>query len=137
MVRYRAKKDLWLVGIMILPIGIALYVFIFAYYDLISLAAMMLLNVLIVWILVDSYVELEESAVKIKFGPIRQRIHYVDIKSLERVKNLWSSMALSVDRIAIKTKNNAFFTGITYISVKDNDALFETLKSLCPNLQQK
>lgn len=55
-----------------------------------------------------------------------------NIKSIKKVKNLLSSVALSSDRIEIKEKNKNYFIGTTYISPKDKDEFYEELKMRCP-----
>ena len=131
--RYKAKIDLWFLMLLLIPLGIMGFMFVTMPEVWVELILLGVLNGLILWILVDSYVVLEDSFLQIRFGPISKRIHYTDIKSLRQTKNLWSSFALSVDRIEIKTKNRAFFTGVTYIAVRDNDSLFKTLQSLSVN----
>lgn len=88
------------------------------------------------WLYLGTWYELKEDHLYARSGPFRERIPYGRIRRVERVRNSFSSMALSRDRIGIWQRGKGFFTGTTYISPVDPDAFFTELKVRCRNLDE-
>jgi hypothetical protein len=90
---------------------------------------------ILVWIYFGTYYELREDHLLCRSGPFRERIPYGNIRSVKPSRNLFSSMALSSQRIEIKQRGRGFFTGTTYISPVDRERFIELLKSRCDDLE--
>lgn len=88
------------------------------------------------WLYFGTWYELREDHLYARSGPFREKIPYDRIRRVERVRNSYSSMALSRDRIGIWQHGKGFFTGTTFISPVDPDAFFRELKARCTNLGQ-
>lgn len=88
------------------------------------------------WLYLGTWYELKEDHLHARSGPFREKIPYDRIRRVERVRNSFSSMALSRDRIGIWQHGKGFFAGTTYISPVDPDAFFKELKSRCRNLEE-
>lgn len=88
--------------------------------------------VILLSFLLNTYYVFEEEHLLCMVGFFPLKIRYENIKSIKKVKNLLSSVALSSDRIEIKEKNKNYFIGTTYISPKDKDEFYEELKMRCP-----
>ncbi|ETA79987.1 PH domain-containing protein [Youngiibacter fragilis] len=83
-----------------------------------------------------TWYELKEDHLYARSGPFVERIPYDRIRSIRESRNMWSSMALSRDRIEIRQHDKGFVTGTTYISPLDKQRFMELLKSRCNNLQE-
>ncbi len=136
--RYKAKKDLWIVLVMYLPllITIALIIPLWGQDVMVWMLAVMLpVNALILWILYGSFYELRESVLYICFGPFHQKISYQKIKSIRETRNFLSSAAMSLDRIEIREYDKSFAMGTTYVSPLEKDHFLMELKKRCQNLE--
>lgn len=71
-------------------------------------------------ITLKNYIILDKDELIIFFGPLKQKIQYKDIISLKPTHNPLSSMALSLDRIAIYWKR-----GGVLVAVKNKQAFME------------
>jgi hypothetical protein len=87
------------------------------------------------WLYLGTWYELREDHLYARSGPFREKIPYVRIRRVERVRNSFSSMALSRDRIGIWQHGKGFITGTTFISPVDPDTFFRELKARCANLE--
>lgn len=87
------------------------------------------------WLYLGTWYELRADHLYARSGPFREKIPYDRIRRVERVRNSFSSMALSRDRIGIWQHGKGFLTGTTYISPLDPDEFFRALKARCRNLQ--
>lgn len=88
------------------------------------------------WLYLGTWYELREDHLYARSGPFREKIPYDRIRRVERVRNSFSSMALSRDRIGIWQQGKGFFTGTTFISPVNPDAFFGELKTRCRNLEK-
>lgn len=92
--------------------------------------------IFLVWVYFGTNYELREDYLYCKCGPLRQKISYDSIKSLRFTINIFSSMALSLNRIEIKQSGKGFIAGTTFISPKELEAFYHELKKRCNNLEE-
>ena len=91
-------------------------------------------NLFLLWIYLGTYYELKEDHLLCKSGPFTEKIHYDKIKSLRLCNNMFSSMALSRDRIEIKQHEKGYISGTTYISPINRTEFIQELLNRCKNL---
>ena len=92
---------------------------------------------LAIWLLADTWYELREDHLYARSGPFRERIPYERIRLVRLCENLWSSMALSSQRIEVRQRGRGWITGTTYISPRDREGFIEALVARCPNLEER
>jgi hypothetical protein len=136
--RFKTKRDFWY-GLLILFALASASAAAFMVSDEERLVVILLL--LPVWAFLVSlwfftWYELREDHLYARSGPFVERIPYDRIKSIKESRNLWSSMAMSRDRIEIRQHDKGFVTGTTYISPNDKQRFMDMLKSRCYNLQE-
>jgi hypothetical protein len=136
--RFKTKRDFWY-GLLILFALASASAAAFMVPDEERLVVILLL--LPVWAFLVSlwfftWYELREDHLYARSGPFVERIPYDRIKSIKESRNLWSSMAMSRDRIEIRQHDKGFVTGTTYISPNDKQRFMDMLKSRCYNLQE-
>lgn len=130
--KYYSKIDLWykiLISIVIIILLTSLIMLIFTFRNIESLFAIIIIIPIIAFLLsltLNTYYEFKDDYLYCRSGIFVERIKYKDIKSVKKSKNMLSSMALSRDRIEIKTSDN-IFTGLTYISPVNQDEFLEIL----------
>ena len=91
---------------------------------------------LLVWILRETYYELNEDHLFCRSGPITARIPYDQIRSV-RLSNSWlSSIALSVRRIEIVWNDKAGRPKTVLISPIDREEFMRRLLEKCPHINQ-
>lgn len=136
--RYKANVDRWFKIILISPLIILLLIpyIIEGTIDVISWITFFIVAILVLWLLLGSHYTLKEDHLLIVMVFIRQRIKYEDIQSVKLTKNLYSSMALSLERIEIKKHNAGFYRRATYISPENREQFYEQLIARCPHLDQ-
>lgn len=88
---------------------------------------------ILLWIYFGTYYEFKETYLLCKSGPFVERIDYEKIKSIKPCRNLFSSMALSRERIEIRQHGKGFVTGTTYISPENRDDFIKELRKRCSN----
>ncbi|MBP1917723.1 PH domain-containing protein [Youngiibacter multivorans] len=135
--RFKTKRDFWY-GLLILFALSSASAAAFMVPDDERLVVILLL--LPVWAFLVSlwfftWYELREDHLYARSGPFVERISYDRIKSIKESRNLWSSMAMSRDRIEIRQHDKGFVTGTTYISPNDKQRFMDMLKARCNNLQ--
>lgn len=91
-------------------------------------------DIFLLWIYLGTYYELKEDHLLCKSGPFVEKIHYDRIKSLRLCNNMFSSMALSRDRIEIKQLGKGYISGTTYISPINRTEFIQELLNRCKNL---
>jgi len=130
--KYYSKIDLWykiLISIVIVILITSLVMVIFTFKSMELILAVIIIALIIVFILsiyFNTYYEFKDNYLYCKSGIFCEKIKYKDIKSIKKSKNMFSSMALSRDRIEIKTSDNIFL-GLTYISPFNEDEFMELL----------
>ncbi len=114
--RYLPKKDLWLTGLVAFICGM---VFLGAATSNEPMAPLFSLipGALLIWIYYGTYYDLGEMSLVVRHGPFRWTVRYEDITDLRLARNLWSSAALSIDRVHILCRR-----GSIYISPLDREA---------------
>lgn len=112
--RFEVKKDRWLMALVIGPFVIAFVAILasFAFEPLTEVQWPIVFTFLLfifmgtfIWqMYTQSYYALDQDVLRIKFGPFKLKIAYVDITDIKPSKNMLSGMALSLDRVAIYKK---------------------------------
>jgi uncharacterized membrane protein YdbT with pleckstrin-like domain len=130
--KYYSKIDLWykiliLIVIIILIASLVMLIFTNKSIDVIFAGIIIVLILaFILSITFNTYYEFKDDYLYCRSGIFSEKIKYKDIKSVKKSNNMFSSMALSRDRIEIKTSNNIFL-GLTYISPFNQDEFMEML----------
>lgn len=137
--RFPSKRDAWIVALLVLVIIIAfagaIYVF------TMSLSIVPLLVQEVVWIgvalfclsiLRSTYYTLTMDSIVVRTGPFRWTIDFDDILEVIPSRKVWSSAALSMDRLFI---NHQGFGGGTYISPENKGLFLEKLAERAPQLR--
>lgn len=78
-----------------------------------------------------TYYQFEKTYLYIRSGPFVEKIAYENIKSIRKVKNYASSMALSSQRIEIRQYDKSYILGTTMISPIQRDAFYAYLAQKC------
>jgi len=102
---------------------------------IISYAAVMIMEALLLWVRFGSYYELREDCLYCRSGPFVEKIRYDQIKSVRLCENSVSSMALSAKSIEIRQYCKVYLLGITMISPVNREEFFRQLLMRCGNLQ--
>lgn len=132
--RYYSKIDLWykiLISIVIIILITSIVMLMFTFKNIELVFAVIMIMFIIVFILsitFNTYYEFKKDYLYCKSGIFSEKIKYKDIKNIKKSNNMFSSMALSRDRIEIKTSDNIFL-GLTYISPSNQDEFIEILNS--------
>lgn len=100
---------------------------------LFGVAATALVGGFLLWVYFGTYYELRDEYLYCRCGPFAEKIPYDRIKSLRLCRNLYSSMALSLDRIEIRQRGKGFVTGTTMISPPDRERFLQQLRARCEN----
>lgn len=87
----------------------------------------------VLWIYYGTYYEFLEDHLYARSGPFVERIYYHSIVEATICKNFYSSMALSSERIFIRTTRKGLM-GMTYISPVQREEFLAELKT---KLQQE
>ncbi len=131
MVWYKSKVDWWLAGVLIalplLQIALLLSAALSGDQNGITAGAIglaIIAGVLFLLVLPIKY-GITEDALLVHFGIVRQTIPYHEICELRLSRMPWSSPALSLDRIAVKTGRGPFY--LTLISPKDREEFMRML----------
>lgn len=130
--KYYSKIDLWYkilisIVIIILIASLAMLIFTIKNIELVFAAIIIILIIaFILSIMFNTYYEFKDDYLYCRSGIFSEKIKYKDIKSIKKSNNMFSSMALSRDRIEIKTSDNIFL-GLTYISPSNQDEFIEML----------
>jgi uncharacterized membrane protein YdbT with pleckstrin-like domain len=130
--KYYSKIDLWykiLISIVIIILIASLVILIFTNKSIDVIFAGIIIVLILAFILsitFNTYYEFKDDYLYCRSGIFSEKIKYKDIKSVKKSNNMFSSMALSRDRIEIKTSNNIFL-GLTYISPFNQDEFMEML----------
>ena len=130
--KFKGKQDLWLT---MLLWGSVLFGLVLTIMSVVHegpslilnvvLGSMVFLTLFIAWIYLENYVLLEARYLYVRFGPFRVKIYYEDLTKVEETGLILSSLALSLDRLALY-KNGHFST---LISVKDKERFLKCLEA--------
>jgi hypothetical protein len=91
--------------------------------------------VFLLWMYFGTYYELRDKYLYCRCGPLVEKIPYEKIKTVKLSQNLFSSMALSRERLEIRQHGKGHFTGTTYISPINRQAFMDDLIKRCDNLK--
>jgi hypothetical protein len=83
------------------------------------------------WIIFGTYYTVTDTKLLIRCGPFFWDIKLENIRSVSKSISLWSSAALSLDRLKVKYNKNS----TVYISPADRDQFCRVLKEKCPDIQ--
>ena len=126
--KHPPKKDVvygivvWSIAVVLLPI----LIFFFS----VGVAIMYILSVLlVVWMWNSTVYIIENDELYIKCLVFRKHVQIKDIQSIKRTRNIYSSFALSVDRLEITDKSDKY-----YVAPKDFESFIEELKSYNENI---
>ncbi|MFC0562513.1 PH domain-containing protein [Halalkalibacter alkalisediminis] len=127
---FPSKKDLWLTLIiwgailaMVVPATIEQQV--------VGLLVALPIAFFIGWLWFSTGYTIENSILKIKYGPFRKEVNIQDISKINKTKNPISAPELSIDRIAII--HGKFFDGV-FISPKNEREFVQLLVQENPNI---
>ena len=136
--RYHHKMDWWIRIILILSVVmfIPLFFVIPPEEVWIMVITELVMGVIIIP-LFFGYIEFMDDHLYIKIHFFHQRIKYDNIKSIRLCKNLFSSSAMTTERIEIKEHNKSIVRGTTYIGPEDREEVYQELLFRCRNLEQQ
>lgn len=107
--RFASKRDTWLVvlGFSAAAISVAAIVPILvaevsATITVVTGGLLILTVVLIPWVYISTYYVVEGNELRVRSGPFRWRIALEDIHRISPTRAMWSSLALSLDRLRIE-----------------------------------
>lgn len=134
--RYKNKIDLW-VKILLLAVTFMFLPMMFfvpeeEITELLILTAVM---VVIIIPLFFGYIELNDDEIIVRLSVFRMKIKYDNVKSIRSCTNFLSSMAMTKDRIEIKTHKKGFLMGTTFIGPENREEVLDILKRRCRNLE--
>ena len=122
--RYESKVDWWVPALLFGGLALATVDWISAPEDKWGDGLALLIAWSIsIWIFFHTYYELRRDTLFIRCGPFWRNISLADIESAEPTRNPLASMALSLDRIAIKLRSSR---GVM-ISPSDKDRFLDEL----------
>ncbi len=127
----RSRIDVMYAVVLIAIVSLSIYsvIDIEARYQLISIALLLVVNGFLVSIYMFNSYEMNQEALEIRFGVLKESVRYELIKELSIEKNYWSSMALSRRRIKIRYNYKGRFLTTTYISPLKLDEFYQALKA--------
>jgi hypothetical protein len=107
--RFKSKVDVWIalliVGVVLMDIAF-IYIFALSAGGLAERSAVFLtlvgVLVLVSWLTLRTYYAVVDETLKVVCGPFRWKIPVADIHSVTPTRSLWSSPALSLDRLRIE-----------------------------------
>lgn len=130
--RYWNKVDGWIALILIL-VPLIPIPFLFIVPSDLQYVSWIITGVIgvILWPFFYGYVELRKESIYIRLGIFRKIILYKNIESIHKVKNLWSSYALTSDRIELTIHTDKKWSEKIYIGTKNRDLVYEALLQKC------
>lgn len=129
--KYRSKIDLWYKVVIFLTIALmASCMFWVSGIDFIALGGIFIvISIFLLFILFHTNYTLHDDYIDIWAGILHTKIKYDDIATVSYSTNIYSSAALSKDRIEIKEKDKGFILGTTYISPVEKEEVYNILNS--------
>lgn len=126
----RSRIDVIYAVVLIAIVSLSIYsvLDIEARYQLITIALLVVVNGFLVSIYMFNSYEMNQEALDIRFGVLKESIRYDLIEDLSIEKNYWSSMALARRRIKIRYNYKGSFLTTTYISPMELDEFYQALK---------
>jgi hypothetical protein len=135
---YPSKRDKWLVSLLWLIIAFCVASMVYIFYTVTSIAIIIaqesLFLILVAFclsILRNTYYVLEDDYLLIRSGWFRWRTQYNDIEEVRPSRKIWSSAALSMDRLYVRHRQARFSS---YISPEDKEGFMRQLAAHAPGL---
>jgi len=135
---YPSKRDTWLVGLLWLIIAVCVASAVYLFYTDISIGALiiqeamfLILVAFCLSILRNTYYVLKDDHLFIRSGWFRWRTPYEEIEEVRPTRKIWSSAALSMDRLYIRHRKAQLSS---YISPEDKEGFMRDLASRAPDL---
>lgn len=135
---YRSKRDSWIVGALWLVIAFCVASMVYVFYTVTSIASIIaqqsLFLILVAFclsILRNTYYVLEGDHLLIRSGWFRWRTKFADIEEVSPSRKIWSSAALSMDRLYVRHR---VARSSSYISPEDKEGFMRDLASRSPDL---
>lgn len=126
--RFPSKKDLWL-GVVVWGAAVFGVVTALIANDWISLGVTVLVWGLVGWIWFSTGYDVDGDTLHIHSGPLRQTIPVSEITRIRATRNPLASMALSLDRLEIRSSRRT-----TMVSPEDKERFIRTLLERNPNI---
>lgn len=130
---YPSRRDRWIVGLLWLIIAFCVASMVYIFYTVTSIAIIIaqesLFLILVAFclsILRNTYYVLENDHLLIRSGWFRWRTPFVDIVEVTPSRKIWSSAALSMDRLYVRHRK---LTSSSYISPEDKEGFLQDLAS--------
>ncbi len=128
---YYSKRDPWIVFILWAIITFATVSAVVITFSSSSILGLLVLEALFLGlvafclsILRSTYYTLTDDSLRVRSGPFRWTIKFDTVEEVVPARNLYSSAALSLDRLHIRQKGSR---SSTYISPKDKEAFLQEL----------
>lgn len=99
-----------------------------------SVSVITLLSIFLIWIWVYTKYTITPDYVKIRMGPYERKIAIDDIRSVRQTKNVFSSFALSTNRLEIVYCK---YYNVTYIAPKQADMFIRMIRDINPHITVK
>jgi membrane protein YdbS with pleckstrin-like domain len=138
---YPSKRDTWIVVVLWLVIIFCVASMIYIFYSVTSIAVIIaqqsLFLILVAFclsILRNTYYVLEVDHLLIRSGWFRWRTKYADIEEVTPSRKVWSSAALSMDRLYVRHRT---LRSSSYISPEEKEGFMRDLASRSPDLEFK
>lgn len=135
---YPSKRDRWIVGLLWLIIAFCVASMVYIFYTVTSIAIIiaqqslfLLLVAFCLSILRNTYYVLESEHLLIRSGWFRWRTRYSDIEEVRPSRKIWSSAALSMDRLYVRHRRAR---SSSYISPVNKEGFMRDLASRSPDL---
>ena len=134
----RSRVDALYAAALMIVMGLSIYSISSTNQEMLALSVGLLfvVNAFLVSIYMYNQYEITETALKIRFGPLRETILLSKVVDVRIVKNYWSSMALSNRRILVRYMYKGKFLTTTYISPMQMEMFLEELIRRSPNLKK-
>jgi membrane protein YdbS with pleckstrin-like domain len=130
---YPSKRDRWIVGLLWLIIAFCVASMVYIFYTVTSIAVIiaqeslfLVLDAFCLSILRNTYYVLEDDYLLIRSGWFRWRTPFIDILEVTPSRKIWSSAALSMDRLYVRHRK---LPSSSYISPEDKEGFLRDLAS--------
>lgn len=111
--RFQSKVDRWIAAVLILSLLMMLATLIAMTTEvmrdptlLVAIVVVVLCIVLVAWVGLATYYEIDRTTLKVVSGPVRWRIPLADVNGVEETRSLFSAPALSLDRLRVRYGKN-------------------------------
>ena len=134
--RYYSRRDWAYTGIIWLVVALMLgsLTIVPGGSQLTGALTVLLVTAFLLWIFFNTYYEFHEAYLYVRSGPFVERIAYDSIIEIKKATNFYSSKALAIDRVMIRT-DRKWLAGLTYISPENRDDFIHELSRRCNRLR--